>query len=93
REQRSELLSRVRTYWPQATLLFISHDVGDTRQFDRVWVIDDGQIVEDGAPQRLCEEDTRYRALLEAERQVREGLWAGPQWRRLWLADGQVRER
>jgi len=93
RQQRSELLRRVRAYWPQATVLFISHDVGDTQQFERVWVIEDGQIVEDGAPQTLREQDTRYQQLLEAERQVREGLWSGPQWRRLWLADGQVQER
>jgi ATP-binding cassette subfamily B protein len=93
RQQRSELLQRVRAYWPQATVIFISHDVGDTQQFERVWVIDDGQIVEDGSPQALCEQETQYRSLLESEQQVRQGLWAGPQWRRLWLADGQVQER
>ena len=93
RQQRSELLQGVRAYWPRATVIFISHDVGDTRQFDRVIVIEDGQIAEQGAPQDLLQADTRYRRLLEAEQQVREGLWSGPMWRRFWLSDGRVEER
>jgi cell division protein FtsL len=35
---------------------------------------------------------SRYRALLEAERMVREELWADAEWRRLWLEDGELKE-
>jgi hypothetical protein len=34
-----------------------------------------------------------YRALFEAERVVREDLWADAKWRRLWLEDGELKER
>ena len=52
-----------------------------------------GRIVEQGAPADLatCPE-SRYRAMLEAEAMVREGLWASGVWHRLWLADGRLVE-
>jgi ATP-binding cassette subfamily B protein len=93
RNQRRSLLARARDYWRGATLLFISHDVGDTHDFDRVLVIEDGKVVEDGAPGALLEQASRYRALLDAERQVREQLWQGAEWRRLYLKGGQLREQ
>ncbi len=92
RGQRHELLCRARQYWADATLLFISHDVGDTRDFDRVLVIEDGLLIEDGVPRVLLASDTRYRRLLAAEHQVREQLWRGANWRRLRLEDGRLRE-
>jgi len=49
--------------------------------------------VEDGVPADLAERPgSRYRALLEAEVAVREGLWSSGVWRRLWLEDGQLVE-
>ena len=94
RGQRRALLARTREYWRDATLIFISHDVGDTREFARVLVIDRGRLVEDAAPARLKRRKrSLYRRLLEAEDAVREGLWNSADWRRLWLEDGTVRER
>lgn len=92
RRQRTDLLARAREHWAQATLLFISHDVGDTQSFDRVLVIENGQIVEDDKPDTLLAQDSRYRRLLEAEREVREGLWASAEWRRLRLVNGKLEE-
>lgn len=92
RRQRHELLARARDYWRSATLLFISHDVGDTRDFDRVLVIDSGAVVEDAAPTALLGRESRYRDLLAAERLVREQLWNGAEWRRLQLEQGRLRE-
>jgi ATP-binding cassette subfamily B protein len=75
RQRRHALLARARCWWQVATLLCITHDVGETQGFDRVLVVDRGQIVEDGAPADLsARPGSRYRALLEAEREVREGL-------------------
>src|SRR5258706_6259307 len=78
REQRSELLGRARRVWRDATLLCITHDVGETRGFDRVLVIEEGRIVGDGSPAELAnQQDSRYRQLLEAEESVLKGLWEG----------------
>ena len=93
RPQRQELLAKARQHWRNATLLFISHDVGDTQDFDRVLVVEQGQVVEDAAPAALAAQaDSRYRHLLDAETAVRQGLWQSATWRRLWLKDGALSE-
>ena len=94
REKRRRLLARTRHYWPQATLLCITHDVGQTQDFERVLVIEGGHIAEDGCPAELATQPgSRYRALLKAEEAVREGLWSSAEWRRLWLEGGQLAEQ
>ncbi len=94
REKRRTLLARARSYWPQATMLCITHDVGQTQDFARVLVVEGGRIIEDDTPQALlARPDSRYRALIDAEDAVRETLWASESWRRLWLERGQVHER
>ena len=93
REQRRELLARARQLWRQATLLCITHDVGETQAFDRVLVMDGGRIIEDGAPADLAAQpQSRYSALLDAEVAVRQGLWSHGRWRRLWLNAGRLVE-
>ncbi|MEZ4868209.1 MAG: ATP-binding cassette domain-containing protein [Caldilineaceae bacterium] len=93
RPQRQALLAQVREHWRDATLLFISHDVGDTQGFDRVLVIENGQIVEDAPPVQLAAQPTStYRQLLNGEDAVRRGLWESTTWRRLWLEEGELRE-
>ena len=93
RNRRHELLACARQWWGAATVLCITHDVGETRGFGRVLVVDAGQIVEDGAPADLAmRPGSRYRALLEAEREVREGLWSSGVWRRLRLEGGRLVE-
>jgi ATP-binding cassette subfamily B protein len=94
RAKRHALLTNARQYWQDVTLICVTHDVGETRDFDRVLVIEEGRIVEDDAPFRLIAQPTsRYRSLLEAERAVRQGLWASVNWRRLWLEDKRLSER
>jgi ABC-type transport system involved in cytochrome bd biosynthesis fused ATPase/permease subunit len=92
RERRRELLRRARAWWCDATLLCITHDVGETLDFERVLVVEDGRIVEDGAPRELAARPSRYHDLLEAEEAVRTGLWASAEWRRLWLEGGRLGE-
>ncbi len=93
RAQRRRLMTRARHYWPNATLLCITHDLHETLDFDRVLVIDHGRIVEDGVPRTLVEEpDSRYRALMEAEDVVRKNYWASETWRRLYLDAGHITE-
>jgi ABC-type multidrug transport system fused ATPase/permease subunit len=93
RERRRELLARARSMWREATLLCVTHDVGETRAFDRVVVVEGGQIVEDSAPADLAERPgSRYRAMLDAEEALRGELWSSGTWRRLWLARGLLVE-
>lgn len=93
REKRRTLLARARAYWPAATLICITHDVGQTQTFERVLVVENGRIIEDGTPNELLNRPaSRYKALLDAEDAVREKLWASQAWRRLWLENGHVRE-
>jgi len=87
REQRHKLLGRVRALWKDVTLLCITHDVSETLGFERVLVIEDGALLEDGAPAVLASEPgSRYRAMFEAELALQEtmwsGVWSGNEWRR-----------
>ncbi|MDM8532249.1 ABC transporter ATP-binding protein, partial [Anaerolineales bacterium HSG25] len=94
RPQRRKLLAEAREYWKDATLLCITHDVGDTESFERVLVIEDGRLTEDAPPADLLQQSgSRYRQLWDAEKSIREELWTSAEWRRLWLADGQIEER
>ncbi len=87
---RHDLTLRARSHWNTATLLLISHDIADTMLFDRVVVLEDGRIIEDGAPQALAEQPSRYRQLLEADRHARAMLRDRPDWRRLSLRHGRL---
>ena len=93
RDKRQHLLRNARAHWAAATLLCITHDVSATQDFTRVLVIEQGRIVEDGAPATLlAQPHSRYRALLAAEETVRQTLWQGSAWRRLSLTDGLLQE-
>ena len=91
RAQRHELLLEARAWWRDTTLLCVTHDVSETRSFERVLVVEEGRIVEDGAPLELIAGPTRYRRLLGAEYKVSERLWKSNHWRRIEMAGGQVR--
>jgi ABC-type transport system involved in cytochrome bd biosynthesis fused ATPase/permease subunit len=92
RTQRGKLLVQVRRWWQDATLLCVTHDVAETRSFDRVLVIEHGRIVEDGPPAQLAAVDSRYRELLDAETKLQERIWAGPQWRHIRAEGGRISE-
>ncbi len=93
REQRRELLARARRLWQGATLLCVTHDVGETLGFARALVVENGRIVEDGPPERLAAQPgSRYAALLAAEGDVRSGLWQSTVWRRLRMERGRLTE-
>ncbi|WP_437722548.1 ATP-binding cassette domain-containing protein [Sorangium sp. So ce861] len=91
RERRRALLARARRRFRRATLLCVTHDVGETRAFERVLVVDGGRVVEDGAPAELAARlGSRYRALLDAEAAVQRGLWSSGGWRRLKVVRGRI---
>lgn len=93
REKRKALLGLARELWRDATLLCITHDVGETLGFDRALVIDKGRIVEDAPASELAARpESFYRALLDAEQDVQAEIWASEQWRRLRMDGGKVIE-
>jgi ATP-binding cassette subfamily B protein len=94
RDRRTELLARARRSFEGATLLCITHDISETRSFDRVLVIDGGRLVEDGAPRTLAaREGSHYRALLAEEEGMQRALSGREGWRRLVLEQGVLTER
>jgi ATP-binding cassette subfamily B protein len=91
RARRATLLRRARECWRHATLICVTHDIGETAGFDRVIVIAGGQIVEDGVPSALAARpDSRYRAMLDSEAELQQRLWADPAWRTIRLEDGTL---
>jgi ABC-type bacteriocin/lantibiotic exporter with double-glycine peptidase domain len=92
RDRRGALLAEARRRWHGVTLLCVSHDVGETMLFDRVLVVDDGRIIEDGHPEHLAAAPTRYQRLLNAEREVLDRLWDSGDWRRVVIRDGRAHE-
>jgi ATP-binding cassette subfamily B protein len=92
RDQRRRLLAEARGWWADTTLICVTHDIQETMEFDRVLVIEDGALAEDGRPAELAARPSRYRALLDAEAQVHATLWQGAAWRRLRVEEGRVLE-
>lgn len=92
--QRRHLLEKARKFWQNATLICITHDVDETLDFNRVLVIENGQLIEDAAPACLkADRGSRYHSMLKAEEQVRTGMWGASQWRRLWMENGKLTEK
>jgi ABC-type bacteriocin/lantibiotic exporter with double-glycine peptidase domain/class 3 adenylate cyclase len=90
-DQRRVLLARARELWKDATLLSISHDISETLAFHRVLVIDEGRIIEDGRPTELAQQPgSRFESMLQAERAIREQIWATSDWRHLKLEEGAL---
>lgn len=94
RDRRARLLAESRRLWADITLLCVTHDVEHTQEFDRVLVIENGRILENGPPKELLvNKESRYAVLLRADQENRTLLWGGGRWRHWWLSDGQLVER
>jgi ATP-binding cassette subfamily B protein len=91
RTQRRALLAEARSWWKSVTLLCVTHDVAETMAFDRVLVVEDGRIIEDGSPRKLAAASSRYRDLIDAETELNAKMWEGDFWRRLTLQDGRLK--
>jgi ABC-type bacteriocin/lantibiotic exporter with double-glycine peptidase domain len=94
RDRRARLLAESRRLWRNITLLCVTHDVEHTQAFDRVLVVENGKIIENGRPKDLIGNPTsRYSELLRADEENRTLLWSGEKWRSWWLADGRLVEK
>jgi len=93
REARRRFLETARRHFGNATMLAITHDIADTLEFDRVLVVEQGRILEQGSPRELRENPaSRYRALLDQESAVERQMWSHRMWRRLRMSGGVLHE-
>jgi ATP-binding cassette subfamily B protein len=93
RDRRRALLAQARQRWNGRTLLYVTHDITETRAFDRVIVLERGRIVEDGEPLQLAQMlSSRYRRLLQMQEAVHGRLTSGAEWRRIRLEGGRIVE-
>jgi ATP-binding cassette subfamily B protein len=91
RDRRRMLLGQVRHRWADTTVLYVTHDVAETRSFDRVLVVDRGRIVEDGDPQQLAQSlSSRYRRMLQAYEATQARLLSSSDWRRIRIDAGII---
>jgi ATP-binding cassette subfamily B protein len=91
RDRRRTLLAHARQRWEGCTLLYVTHDISETRAFDRVFVMEKGQLVEDGEPLHLAQApSTRYRRMLQAQESQLRRLAANGDWKRIRLESGRI---
>jgi ATP-binding cassette subfamily B protein len=93
RGRRRMLLESARRGWVDATLVNITHDVGEAWSFPRVLVMDGGRVVEDGSPEKLYQcNASRFRSLLEADEAAQKSVWSDPVWKTFEMHDGRLRQ-
>jgi ATP-binding cassette subfamily B protein len=91
REVRHRMLRRARELWRNATLLCVTHDVKEALGFDRVWVVEEGRLVEHGAPAELMANDnSRLNRILQKIEETELSVWGDPAWRRLRMEKGAL---
>ena len=91
RDRRRVLLANVRQRWEGCTLFYVTHDVGETRAFDRVLVVENGRIVEDGEPLHLAQSlSSRYRRMLQMQETVLRRILTSGDWKRIRLESGRL---
>jgi ABC-type bacteriocin/lantibiotic exporter with double-glycine peptidase domain len=88
--RRRALLERVRRHWAHATVLFVSHDIEDTLDFERVLVFDRGRLIEDGPPRVLAASQGPYATLLGEARALGAELWSADHWLKRSLERGRL---
>lgn len=92
RTARQRMAANVRRSWIRSTILLVSHDIRQAMSFERVLVVENGRLVEDGSPQDLSTRDSRFAELLRAEDEVLQHAWSARKWRRLRLERGRLSE-
>jgi ABC-type multidrug transport system fused ATPase/permease subunit len=91
RDRRRALLGQARQRWDGCTLLYVTHDVSETRSFDRVFVVDGGRLVEDGEPLHLAQTpSSRYRRMLQTQEHVLRRIVTNNDWKRIRLESGRI---
>src|SRR5262249_1294578 len=91
RETRRMLLDRALAHWKGTTVLCVTHRLAETKSFDRILILEDGRIIEDGRPKELLTRPkSLYAQFLQAEEEVLRAQWQGAEWRRVWVEGGRI---
>jgi ATP-binding cassette subfamily B protein len=91
RDRCRALLAQARQRWDGCTLLYVTHDISETRAFDRVLVMESGRLVEDGDPLYLAQTpSSRYRRMLQTQEHVLRRIVADSDWKRIRLESGRI---
>jgi ATP-binding cassette subfamily B protein len=89
--QRVLLLEQCRSRWRGATMLVVTHDVSATVTFDRVLVLADGKLVEEGRPAELrTRAGSLYSSMLLDGARASEATWASTEWTRWCMERGKL---
>jgi len=89
-DQRRSLMRSARRHWAGSSLICVTHDLEESRNFDRVLVIEEGRSTEQGSPKDL--KGGAYERLLKASAEAQSRVWGASTWRRLHIERGQLRE-
>ncbi len=71
-ETAREILEEIRRWGKDLTLLFVSHNLSAARQADRILVMDDGRVAEEGTHEALMERGGIYARMHERQRLMAE---------------------
>jgi len=90
RESRRSMMQRLREAFVAQTLIAVTHDVEMVMDFDRVLVVESGQIVEDGSPATLLAKGHIFTALCTSDLANQDSVWGTEDWRQVVVAAGHV---
>ncbi len=71
-ETENAILNRLQEYSEKITTLIISHRISSVKLADRIFVIDDGEIVQSGSHDELVKEEGPYQRLYQKQRTSEE---------------------
>lgn len=80
RDRREAVMQSCLEFWGPVTLVWVTHHVEDTVDWDRVVVVGDGTLQEDGRPSDLLGVGGPYAALVEGARTLRTAVSPGRRW-------------
>lgn len=69
-ENEAELIAAVNALTREKTIIMIAHRLKTVRNADRIFVIDDGRIAQQGTHDTLMREDGIYRSFIESRREA-----------------------
>jgi ATP-binding cassette subfamily B protein len=90
---RQLLMKTVRQKWKDITIICVIHDVSEAMQFDQVAVLEEGQVIEQGTPTELLQQNGSLVRLLNHETSVASQWLNSPKWRRVSVHEGRIVER
>ncbi|NDJ60835.1 MAG: ATP-binding cassette domain-containing protein [Chloroflexi bacterium] len=91
--RRKALLKHARTYWSNATLLYVTHAPEEAGDFDHVLIMAGGALVEAADAAALREQPgSQFQQMRAASATARQTIWGAAAWQRWRLGNGKLRD-